>query len=181
MKYYAKWAGEDRVVEIQHTDDGLVVLVDDKPFAVDVASIGASGLLNLIVDGHSLTYAARFENDVAHLSFHDRDVSIPIEDARTHLAKQAMGDAGGAAAEASVMSQMPGVVKEIRVEAGQAVAVGEPLLILEAMKMENEIRASMDGIVDAIHVEPGVAVDKGALLVSLTDSADEPTAEAAGT
>jgi biotin carboxyl carrier protein len=62
---------------------------------------------------------------------------------------------------------MPGVVKEVRVAEGDAVKEGQALLILEAMKMENEIRAPRDGRVKTLHVAAGDAVDKGARLASL--------------
>jgi biotin carboxyl carrier protein len=55
----------------------------------------------------------------------------------------------------------------MRVDAGQEVARGDALLILEAMKMENEIRADADGTVAAVHVTPGTAVAKGDPLITL--------------
>ena len=119
------------------------------------------------MDGASVTYAARFEDGHAVLSFHDREVRVGIENERTRMARLATGGAGKAQGKADVKSSMPGVVKEIRVEEGQAVSSGEALLILEAMKMENEIRAPLDGVVSKVHVAAGQAVDKGAPLVNL--------------
>ena len=60
---------------------------------------------------------------------------------------------------------MPGLVVRILVEEGQAVKVGEPLLILEAMKMENCFLSPRDGVIKSIAVEKGNAVDKGQLLI----------------
>ena len=62
---------------------------------------------------------------------------------------------------------MPGVVVELLVEVGEAVAEGQPLLILEAMKMQNEIGAPGDGIVKALHTSAGDAVGAGDKLVTL--------------
>jgi len=62
---------------------------------------------------------------------------------------------------------MPSVVKELRVKVGDAVAAKQPLLVLEAMKMENETRADHTGHVTKVHVATGQAVEKGALLVTI--------------
>ena len=62
---------------------------------------------------------------------------------------------------------MPGLVLEIQVQAGQTVSKGDTLLILEAMKMENVLKAAADGVIKSIHVQKGAAVEKGALLLEL--------------
>ena len=62
---------------------------------------------------------------------------------------------------------MPGLVLELNVEAGQTIAKGDPLLILEAMKMENVIKSAGEGVVEEILVKKGAAVEKGALLIKL--------------
>ena len=62
---------------------------------------------------------------------------------------------------------MPGVVVELLVQVGDAVEAGQPLLILEAMKMQNEIGADVAGVVSALHVDQGQAVDGGAKLVTI--------------
>ena len=167
-RYYVQWAGADRVVEIRQGETGLEVLVDGKPHPADVTAVEGGDLLNLLVDGQSVTYAARFENGAAMLSFHDREVRVPIEDERGRMARLATGGrADRSGSDSDVKSVMPGVVKEILVEAEEAVEAGQALLILEAMKMENEIRAPRAGAVGEIHVVPGEAVEKGALLLSL--------------
>ena len=167
MKYYVEWGGKTRVVEVRASDAGLTVTVDGDPHPADLATVDGSGLMNLLVDGRSVSYGVRFEEDACVLSFHDRDVRVPIMDERTRLARLATGGAGGKAAGAEVKSVMPGVVKEMRVAEGDQVAEGQPLLILEAMKMENEIRAPAAGRVAKVAVEAGAAVEKGALLIRL--------------
>ena len=167
MKYYVEIAGRERLVEIKTGKEGLQVLVDGEAHPVDIAEVQGAGLYSLLVDGNSHAYAARFEDGDAVLSFHDREVQLRIEDERTRLAHEATGGARRGGGPAEVKSVMPGVVKELRVAEGDSVAEGQPLLILEAMKMENEIRATHEGVVETIHVEPGAAVDKGALLVTM--------------
>ncbi|MCL4143604.1 UNVERIFIED_CONTAM: hypothetical protein GTU68_056216 [Idotea baltica] len=70
---------------------------------------------------------------------------------------------------------MPGVVVSVIVEAGQEVAAGEPLLILEAMKMQNEIVAPSAGVVGEVFIKQGEAVGSGAKLVLLTSPEESAT------
>jgi len=67
----------------------------------------------------------------------------------------------------TIKSPMPGTILKINVNSGDAVKKGQTLLILEAMKMENEIAAPSDGIVASINVSQGVSVNTGDVLVSL--------------
>lgn len=75
---------------------------------------------------------------------------------------------GGAALSAAgdLVSEMPGKIVKVFVKVGQEVKTGDPLLIMEAMKMENEIRASRDAKITAIHIKDGENVETGAQLIS---------------
>ncbi len=66
----------------------------------------------------------------------------------------------------SMMSEMPGKIVKIFVKPGQAVKAGEPLLIMEAMKMENELRAGADTTIKAVHVNEGQAIEANTVLIS---------------
>jgi biotin carboxyl carrier protein len=67
----------------------------------------------------------------------------------------------------NIKAPMPGLVLEVSVEVGQSIVKGDKVLILEAMKMENVIKAAGDGIVKAIHIIKGAAVEKGQLLIEV--------------
>ncbi len=67
-----------------------------------------------------------------------------------------------------LISSMPGLVLSILVKEGQEVEVGDPLLILEAMKMENMLKATASGVIGQISVEEKAAVEKGQLLIEIT-------------
>ncbi|NLE69798.1 MAG: biotin/lipoyl-binding protein [Clostridiales bacterium] len=75
--------------------------------------------------------------------------------------------AAAAAGGEAVNSPMPGTILAVNVKAGDAVKKGQALMILEAMKMENEINAPKDGVVAAVHVSKGQAVESGSLLCTL--------------
>lgn len=73
----------------------------------------------------------------------------------------------GASAAKELRAPMPGKVLEVLVEKGQDVNEGDPMLVLEAMKMENVLRAAGEGCIGSIFVSPGEAVEKDAVLISL--------------
>jgi pyruvate carboxylase subunit B len=62
---------------------------------------------------------------------------------------------------------MPGMIVRVNVSEGDAVQAGQGLVVMEAMKMENELRATASGTVKRVHVAPGTAVEKGALLLEM--------------
>ena len=80
--------------------------------------------------------------------------------------RRGFGDAAGAT-EGSVVTPMPGIVVRIPVAPQQQVSAGDVLVVIEAMKMENEYRSAVDGVVSAIHVAAGESVEANTLLVSV--------------
>ena len=88
-------------------------------------------------------------------------------DERTRAIRDLSNASGAAAGPAPLRAPMPGLIVRISVRAGDLVQAGQGLVVMEAMKMENELRASSPGRVKAVHARAGSAVDKGALLVEL--------------
>ena len=174
MKYFVEWAGRTHVVEIVPTKAGAQVLVDGVVHPADLATVPGTGLHSLLLDDRSVAFAKREEDGVAVLTFHDREVRVPVEDERTRESKRLTAGSRKAVGKGEIKSVMPGVVKEVRVKAGDRVALHQPLLVLEAMKMENEIRADRAGVVASVAVKAGQAVEKGALLAVVTEAPAAP-------
>ena len=89
-------------------------------------------------------------------------------DERTRTIRDITAVSGKASGPAPVVAPMPGLIVRVNVAEGDTVQPGQGVVVMEAMKMENELRASAAGTVKAIHVTPGKAVEKGALLVELS-------------
>ncbi len=96
-------------------------------------------------------------------------------DERTRAIRDISAASSKSSGPAPVRAPMPGMVVRVNVAVGDAVQAGQGVVVMEAMKMENELRASAAGVVKAIHAEVGKAVEKGATLVELV--ADEPGTE----
>lgn len=90
---------------------------------------------------------------------------VAIEDALDILIKSMGIERGRTKVVNAIKAPMPGLILEISVEVGQTVKENDPLLILEAMKMENSFLSPRDGVIKSIAVEKGHAVDKGQLLI----------------
>ena len=93
--------------------------------------------------------------------------AVPVPAAPATPAPAAAAPAAPAAGAETINSPMPGTILNIMVNAGDTVSKGQVLLVLEAMKMENEIMAPHDATVAGVHVNKGESVDSGKLLISL--------------
>lgn len=88
-------------------------------------------------------------------------------DERRRTIRDMSGMRVGRTGPAPLLAPMPGLVVRVDVQPGDIVQAGQPLVVMEAMKMENELRSTSGGVVRAVRVQPGAAVEKGATLVEL--------------
>ncbi len=89
-------------------------------------------------------------------------------DERTRAIRDLSSEGTRAAGPAPLVAPMPGMIVRVNVKVGDSVQPGAPLVVMEAMKMENELRAQSGGTVSAVRVQGGAAVEKGAILVELS-------------
>jgi len=165
VKYFVTVNGRDHEVDLVERLGALEVAVDGKPLDFRYEEVDDLGQVVVLREGKS--FALSIEGDEARaavtLAGHFYDVRLEDERERAaHAAERGSARAGGV-----VLSIMPGVVVEILVQKGGTVEKGQPLLILSAMKMQNEIAAPTGGVVAELHVVPGQAVAAGARLVTL--------------
>ena len=88
-------------------------------------------------------------------------------DERTRAIRDLSAASAGPVGPAPILAPMPGMIVRVSVKAGDRVEAGQGVVVMEAMKMENELRATAAGTVRSVEVSPGTAVEKGALLVAL--------------
>ena len=94
-------------------------------------------------------------------------VPIAVADPRSRFRRRNRDSGTAAGAARAIMALMPGRVVKVLVERGQTVAARQPVVVVEAMKMENELRAPRAGTVTAVHVTEGMSVEAHAVLVVL--------------
>lgn len=176
MKYTVEVAGRTHEVELIEGSAGPSILVNGKPFDLGYREIDRHGQVVCQLDGNSYALSVEGDGHRTRVTLAGHDYHLEIEDEReraANLAARAASRGGG-----PVKAVMPGVVVELLVEPGAEVTEGQPLLILEAMKMQNEIGAPGPARVSAVHVNAGQAVAAGDPLVTL--EAIEDGAETAG-
>ena len=165
MKIFVQIGEREYPIEIVEEAGEQRVLLDGEPFAIDYREADTLGQIIVMHAGRSYGLSIEGDPQRAHVTLAGHDYALAMEDERERAAslaaKEALG--GGGPIEAT----MPGIVVEVLVGEGDAVSKGQPLLILEAMKMQNEIVAPGEGIVDRIVVAAGETVPAGHVLVVL--------------
>jgi biotin carboxyl carrier protein len=150
-------------VEVRKGPGGYLVVLDGVSKTVEARTLGRS-LLSLIVDGES--HLAAVERRPGGYTVHLREDTVDVE-----LGEAAReGPVPGRKASSGplrISAPMPGRVVRVLVEPGQQVQAGQGVVVMEAMKMENELRAPRPGRVAEVHARERQAVETGALLVVL--------------
>ncbi len=166
MTYAATVDGRDFVLEI---DGSGSVTVDGESFDVDLRPIDDENLYSLILDNESFELFVERRQGVYYVLVQGDQYAVEVEDARLKKLRDMSSEAKEASGAAVVTAPMPGLVVRVLVEPGERVTQDTGLLILEAMKMENEIRAPREGVVNAINVTDGQTVNPGETLAVIGD------------
>ncbi len=167
VRHLGKPEREERL-RIEPLASGYLISIGGVEHRVDVAA-GAAGLRSIVYEGRQREVAVQpiaKEPGAYRVSTPTRTERVEVVDPLTHLAQQ-----GGAAKRAKsggrIAAYMPGRVVAILVAEGDAVDAGQGLMVLEAMKMQNEIAAERAGVVRKIHVRKDQAVEGGDALLEI--------------
>lgn len=153
----------DEQYEIEIDNDGGI-LVNGESRDVDFLNLGGS-LYSVITQNRSLEVVIDDEDDKIEVMMEGRLYETQVLDERALLMAQRRGGLGGGSGE--VHAPMPGLIVKVVVESGQEVTQGQTVVILESMKMQNELKSPIDGTVTSVHVEASQTVDKNALLLEI--------------
>ncbi len=165
----ATLAGRDVAITVERGRDGQWrVSLDGAPaHPVDAVEI-RPGTWSILIDGRSIVVDVDRRPAGTALLLAGEEILVELADARNRRLAQTVGAAGRAAARGEIVrAPIAGKVVKLLVAAGAEVTPGQGVAVLEAMKMENEIRADRGGTVERVHVQPGQSVDSGELLVTL--------------
>ena len=171
MKYFTTINDQEYTIEIGHDNK---ITVNGESYTVDFQQLPEGGMVSLLLKNRS------FEAVVDDRDDDNWDVlimgelySVMVQDERAYRLAQARGAGTAVAGEAAIKAPMPGVIVAVPVAPDQTVSKGDKIVILESMKMENELRAPRDGVVLRINCQPGDSVEKDAVLAVI----GEPEAE----
>jgi biotin carboxyl carrier protein len=165
VRYFVTIGAQTLEVDVE----GSRVRVGGDTLEAHLAAVPGTPLYHLLLAGESWTVAAQpLERAGAWmLGVVGERAAVEVVDERTRQLATLAARPPAAGEAGPVVAPMPGLVVRVEVAAGQRVDAGAGLVVIEAMKMENELRAPRAGVVRTVHVTAGEAVDKGAPLVTL--------------
>lgn len=164
MRYITKIGEQEFLVEIV---DERHVMVDGKLYQVDFAPVSNQPIYSLIVDGQSFEAYVYETEDAWQVLMHGELYNAQVEDEREKRLRAASESRLLDRGEYILRAPMPGLVIAVPVGEGQKVSKGEVLVILESMKMQNELKAPRDGTVARLRVKPGDNVELKQPLLSV--------------
>ena len=165
MKYIVDVNGERITVEL----DGARAVIDGEVLDVGLTALEGTPVRLVRVGEQVHRVVARRGSARGAWTLDVDGVRVAAEalDQRQRAIRDLTAEAEAASGPAPLIAPMPGLVVRVAVAVGDTVAAGQGLVVVEAMKMENELRATTAGVVTAVRAIPGTAVEKGAVLVEL--------------
>lgn len=156
----------DKQFEVEITNDGKL-FVNGEEKAYDFLPLG-DALYSIIMQNKSYEVVVEERDGDYEVLLEGKLFTGTVLDERSQLMAARRGGGMSDSGEISIKAPMPGLVVAIPVEEGQEIAAGTTVIILESMKMQNELKAPRDGTVQRISVEAGQSVEQKKVLVTMT-------------
>ena len=169
-KYLMRLGDTVTEVEVGEGPKGLRVRVNNRWRTISLEQIGYTGLFSLIVDNRPYEFFTEERSGGFDIVIGSRAYSVLLETSGKRVAPLPARPVAAEPSEAGdwlVLSPMMGIVREIRVSQGDTVKAGDILVVIEAMKMNNDLKAQRSGRVQRVYVSPGERVEQGRALLLL--------------
>ncbi len=167
-RYSCKVNGGDSVqVAVEQVAEQILLTDDEGTHAVEIHPSRQS-IRSATIDNRQVEFGVVKRDGVYQILIDGIDYEVQVVDARFEKLLALGGESSGGGGAAQVKAPIPGLVVRVLVESGEQVSRDQPLLILDAMKLENEILSPSDGTVASISVKPGQAVEKGEPLIEVS-------------
>ncbi len=167
MKLYAHVGGHRFELELAEERDRIVATTGGKPHGVALDD-RKENIRTAAIGARQVEFGWRRDNGTYVIVIDGVAYEVELRDARAEKAAQVQRPAGGATGDAVIKAPIPGRIVKVLVKEGEAVTKDQPILTLDAMKLENEIGAPRDGSVKTVAVQAGAAVDRGQILVVIS-------------
>jgi biotin carboxyl carrier protein len=164
MAYVAGSGGREHRLDVRSDRDGLRVRLDDRELQVDLLRVDPA-LYSLLIDGRSYEIDVLETEEALMVLVDGQPFRVEIQDEQERRLRAAVGKGDAKPAKRVVSAPMPGKVVKLLVRPGDAVQAGDGVIVVEAMKMENELKAPAAGTVKEVRVEEGKPVSGGDVLV----------------
>lgn len=164
MNYITTIGGKEYNIDVL---DKRHISVNGKIMEVDFESISGQPVYSLLIDAKSYEAFVSPDEDEWQVLLQGQQYPVKVEDAREKRLRAAAGGSPQASGDFQLKAPMPGLVVAIPVEESQEVEKGQVLLILESMKMQNELRSPRAGKVQRIKVKAGESVEQRQVLLSV--------------
>lgn len=165
MKYIATVKDKEYTIEI---DPDRGILIDDVPIEVDFRRLPSGGVSSLLMNHRSISAVIEEVGDYWDVLIEGELYAVKVQDERAYRLEHMRATTVSMSGDATVFSPMPGIIIAVPVSVGDRVHHGDKVVILESMKMENELRAPCDGIVTHILIAAGASVEKDQPLVGIS-------------
>ena len=165
MKYVATLDGTSHVVEVAGGDGRYRLTIGDDVWEVD-ARLTAQGIYSLLIGGVSYVADVVDHEGTCLVDVGGEAYEVLVEE-QTRWIIRTRGGAAGAGAGQTVRAPLPGKITHVAVRPGDRVQAGDTLVVIEAMKMENEFKAAAAGAITEVRVSVGQAVNPGDVMVVL--------------
>lgn len=166
MRYFVTVDDKEREVEIRHQEEGTRVRVGSKEYNVDIRRIGGTNTYSLLVDGKSFAVTSIPEGKQLVLKCQGESFRTEVTTERERAAHLITGKPQ-AKGPVTAIALMPGFVSRVLVSPEDQVEPGQPMVVIEAMKMQNEVVSEVAGVVREVHVEADQTVKGGDPLITL--------------
>jgi pyruvate carboxylase subunit B len=166
VKYIVEVHGERHEVDV--SPDG--VRCDGELVSADLIDVPGSPVRQIRINDtvHRVLARRGATRGMYTLLLNGQRLDVEALDARTRAIRDLTAATGANTGPAPLVAPMPGMIVRVSVVPGDLVIAGQGLIVMEAMKMENELRSAVAGTVTTVRVIPGTAVQKGAILVELS-------------
>ena len=165
MEYVTTIGGQEFHVEVL---DKRHIRVNGKVMEIDFESVSGQPVYSLLIDGKSYEAYVSPDEDQWQVLLQGQQYPVRVEDARERRLRTAAGGAPESHGDFQLKAPMPGLVVAVPVEENEPVEKGQVLLILESMKMQNELRAPRSGKVQRVRVKVGESVERRQVLLTVS-------------